>query len=166
MGGSEYYEYFHNITGGVVPNVNLASEKLNANAMLKLIRNNLVGCVHDCSKGGLGVALAEIAIKGEIGITIDLNHVPNSCSRLDNLIFSESHSRFIFSTSQPAEVIRMLSKFEGLGFAKIGNADKRNENVIFRNKGGASGAEVTVVVDTSLEKLRKSTNAIQEILNK
>jgi phosphoribosylformylglycinamidine synthase len=165
MGGSEYYEYFHNITGGVVPNVNLASERLNANAMLQLIRNNLVSCVHDCSKGGLGIALAEIAIKRQIGITIDLNRLPNSCSRLDNLIFSESHSRFIFGTSQPVEVIRMLSKFKGLRFAKIGNAGNQNENVIFRNKRGPSGTEV-IVVDTSVEKLTESANAIEEILNK
>jgi phosphoribosylformylglycinamidine synthase len=165
MGGSEYYEYFHNITGGVVPNVNLASEKLNANAMLQLIRNNLISCVHDCSKGGLGIALAEIAIKAQIGITIDLNRVPNSCSRLDNLIFSESHSRFIFGTSQPVEVIRMLSKFKGLHFAKIGKADKQNENVIFRNTRGDSGVAV-VVVDMPLRKLTKTIIAIEEIMNK
>ncbi|MFL6331166.1 MAG: phosphoribosylformylglycinamidine synthase subunit PurL [Nitrososphaeraceae archaeon] len=170
MGGSEYYEYFHNITGGVVPHVNLASDKINAKAMLQLIKNDLVGFVHDCSKGGLGIALAEMAIEGQIGITIDLNCVPNSCSRLDNLVFSESHSRFIFGTSQPVEVIGMLSKFKGLRFAKIGNADKHNENVIFRNTGRRSSAEAdavtVVVVDIPLKKLAKTINAIEEIMNK
>jgi hypothetical protein len=59
----------------------------------------------------------------------------------------------------------MLSKFKGLRFAKIGNAGNQNENVIFRNKRGPSGAEV-IVVDTSVEKLTESANAIEEILNK
>jgi phosphoribosylformylglycinamidine synthase II len=167
MGGSEYYEHFHNITGGVVPHVNLASDKLNAKAMLQLIKNNLVGCVHDCSKGGLGVALAEMAINGQIGTTIDLDCVPNSCSRLDNLMFSESHSRYIFGTSQPVEVIKMLSKFKGLRFAKIGNANKQNENVIFRNTRRTSSAEAAAaVVDIPLKELAKTTNAIEEIMNK
>jgi phosphoribosylformylglycinamidine synthase len=165
MGGSEYYEYCHTITGGVVPNVDLASEKLNSDAMLRLTKNNLVGCVHDCSKGGLGITLAEVALMAQIGATIELDRVPNSCTSLDNLVFSESHSRFIFSTAHPTEVVRMLSKFNGISFGKIGNAHKQDENLIFTYRRQASKVP-NIVAAIPLEKLRKTTNSIGEIMNK
>jgi phosphoribosylformylglycinamidine synthase subunit PurL len=173
MGGSEYYEYIHNVTGGLVPNVNLRSDKLNANAMLHLIRNNVAGSVHDCSKGGLGVTLAEMAIQGEIGIIIDLDYVPNSCSRVDNLLFSESHSRFVFGTNEPSRARRMLSKFKGLYFAEIGKANNKNKNVIFRNKrldpldftlALASDVKQNIV-EMPLQKLANANNVIENLMN-
>jgi phosphoribosylformylglycinamidine (FGAM) synthase-like enzyme len=175
MGGSEYYEYFHSIEQGTVPEVNLAHDKLNANAILHLIKNNVAGCVHDCSKGGLAIALAEMAIQGNIGITIELNRIPNSCSRLDNLLFSESHSRFIFGTNRPTEVTRILAKFNGLYVAEIGKAEKRRRNVIFKKVNtdqvtqtsdfrSVPAREVTVI-DIPLEKLTKTTNVIENIMS-
>ena len=176
MAGSEYYEYFHNIVEGTVPQVNLAHDKLNANAILHLIKNNVAGCVHDCSKGGLAIAITEMAIQGDIGVTIELNRIPNSCSRLDNLLFSESHSRFIFGTNRPSEVTEILAKFNGLHVAEIGKADKRRRNVIFRNVNTdhltqtphfcSVPAEEIIVADVPLEKLVKSTNIIENIMSR
>ena len=176
MAGSEYYEYFHNIVEGTVPQVNLAHDKLNANAILHLIKNNVAGCVHDCSKGGLAIAITEMAIQGDIGVTIELNRIPNSCSRLDNLLFSESHSRFIFGTNRPSEVTEILAKFNGLHVAEIGKADKRRRNVIFRNVNTdhltqtphfcSVPAEEIIVADIPLEKLVKSTNVIENAMSR
>jgi len=176
MGGSEYYEYLHNIAQGTVPEVDLAHDKLNANAILHLIKNNVAGCVHDCSKGGLAIALAEMAIQGDIGITIDLNRIPNSCSRIDNLLFSESHSRFIFGANRAAEVTKLLAKFKGLYFAEIGKADKKSEKMTFRNVNVQAGTQssnfssipaggVIVVVDVRLEKLAKTTTVVEDIMS-
>ena len=120
MGGSEYYEYYHNITGGNVPNLDLPTDKHNGQVVMKLIRKHLVDCVHDCSKGGLGVALCEMAIEGRTGITIDLSSIPSSHSRIDNLLFSESNSRYIIGTSKPEEVEDYLNKIRGIVFAQIG----------------------------------------------
>src|SRR5215210_6713496 len=102
MGASEYYEYYHNIIGGNVPRLDLSRDQLNGKAVLHLIRKHLVDCVHDCSKGGLAVALSEMAIQGRSGIIIDLDSIPNTCSRIDNLLFSESHSRYIIGSGKPA----------------------------------------------------------------
>jgi phosphoribosylformylglycinamidine synthase len=166
MGGSEYYEYCHNLTGGEVPNVDLSCDKLNAQVMLKLIKNNLVDCVHDCSKGGLAIALAELALAAQVGTTIELNCVPNSCGRIDNLLFSESHSRFIFTTAHPTAVIRTLSKFRGISFAKIGNANKQNQNLTFTYRPRRDSQVPHLVVDIAFEKLMKTKNTIAEIMNK
>ena len=121
MGGSEYYEYFHNLTGGLVPKVDLEIDNQNGNAVLKLIRSGLVSCAHDCSKGGLAVALAEMAIVGSTGLIVELGAMPNSCSRIDDLLFSESHSRYIVGTRDPDGVRKQLSS-ENIVFAEIGNA--------------------------------------------
>lgn len=97
MGGSEYYEYIHGIIGGNVPKVDPVYDSRTMQVVLNMIRNRLLSSVHDCSKGGLAVALAEMCILGNVGATIDLAKAPNECSRTDDLLFSESHSRFIVS---------------------------------------------------------------------
>src|SRR5918911_1712002 len=122
MGGSEYYEYFHNLTGGLVPKVDLEIDNQNGNAVLKLIRSGLVSCAHDCSKGGLAVALAEMAIVGSTGLMVELGAIPNACSGIDDLLFSESHSRYIVGTRDPDGVRKQLSS-ENIVFAEIGNAN-------------------------------------------
>lgn len=122
MGGSEYYEYLHGITGGAVPKVDLEQDRHNGDATLKVIRDRLARSVHDCSKGGLAVALAEMAIAGRTGLRIDLDAIPNSCKSPDDLLFSESHSRYIVATSKPEEVRSFLSS-EGVVFYQIGRAE-------------------------------------------
>ena len=121
MGGSEYYEYIHNITGGPVPNIDLQVDRKNGNAVQNLIKSGLVTCAHDCSKGGLAVALAEMSIAGSTGFEVDLDVVPNLCSRTDDLLFSESHSRYIVGTKQPEKVRKMLSSADVM-FEQIGSA--------------------------------------------
>ncbi|MCI0564418.1 MAG: phosphoribosylformylglycinamidine synthase subunit PurL, partial [Nitrososphaera sp.] len=51
----------------------------------------------------------------------DLGLVPNSCQRADDLLFSESHSRYLIGTRDPEKVIAILS-LEGVPFAHIGTA--------------------------------------------
>ncbi len=121
MGGSEYYEYVHGITGGTVPQVDFATDRANGAAVMKLIRNGLVRCAHDCSKGGLAVALAEMAVAGKTGFKVDMGKVPHSCKRPDEVLFSESHSRYVIGTDKPAEVEQLL-KSEGVKFARVGRS--------------------------------------------
>ena len=119
MGGSEYYEYFHKITGGAVPHVDLKVDRQNRTAVLNLIKKGLVSCSHDCSKGGIAIALAEMAIDGSIGFKVQLDSVPNSCKQIDELLFSETQSRYIIATKEPESVHKVLSA-KGLRYAEIG----------------------------------------------
>ena len=159
LGGSEYYEYYHGITGGNVPKVKFNVDKINSKAVLQLITTSLVDCVHDCSKGGLSIALCEMAIAGNIGLKVKLGLIPNSCSRLDNLVFSESQSRFIIGTRQPIKTRKLLSKFKGLKFAQIGSATKSDKNIKFINKKNRT------VVDIPVNKLRQRSNALERMMN-
>jgi phosphoribosylformylglycinamidine synthase len=122
LGGSEYFELIDRQTYGSVPKVDLKTDKKNKLAVLDLIEKGLVDFVHDCSKGGIGTALAELAISGDLGINVDLKKIPNNCSRHDYLLFSESHSRFIIGTSQPDKLKRILSKRKCV-FSEIGKID-------------------------------------------
>jgi phosphoribosylformylglycinamidine synthase len=99
LGGSEYYEYIHNIIGGKVPHPNPSLDKKLYNAIRSIISKGLINSIHDCSKGGLAIALAELCIINDIGASIDTKLILNECNRLDDLLFSESHSRFIMAIS-------------------------------------------------------------------
>jgi phosphoribosylformylglycinamidine synthase II len=125
MGGSEYYEYFHKITGGAVPQVDLKVDRQNRTAVLNLIKTGLVSCAHDCSKGGIAVALAEMAIAGSIGFKVQLDFIPNSCKQIDELLFSETQSRYIIATKDPENVYKVLSA-KGVRFAEIGKTIPTN----------------------------------------
>src|SRR5918992_721223 len=157
MGASEYYEYYHNIIGGNVPKLDLRRDKLNGHAILHLIRKHLVDCVHDCSKGGLAVALSEMAIQGRAGIIIDLDSIPNTCSRIDNLLFSESHSRYIIGSGKPAEVEKYLANINGIVFARIGYVTA-NDNFVMTKKDKE-------IVKLSIKKLTESYGELGRVMN-
>ena len=100
MGGSEYYEYVHKLTGGEAPKVDFAAEKRLWKTVLEGIRKGLIDAASDCSEGGLAVALAEMTIAGGRGVQIDIDAVPSTCKRLDDLLFSESHGRLVVSVAE------------------------------------------------------------------
>ncbi|MFQ5572645.1 MAG: phosphoribosylformylglycinamidine synthase subunit PurL, partial [Nitrosopumilaceae archaeon] len=95
LGGSEYFEYIHNFIGGSCPVVDFKTSKKHMDVVLELIKNNLVKVVHDCSKGGLGIAISELAMQNRIGCKISLEKVPGRKLSADRILFSESHSRYL-----------------------------------------------------------------------
>ncbi len=92
MGGSEYLNLL-GVPGGAAPQVNpLSARKLYERLHLAIMAGLVASC-HDCSDGGLGVALAETAFSGGLGMDLDLSHIG-----VDNgavALFSESQSRFV-----------------------------------------------------------------------
>ncbi len=100
MGGSEYYEYIHNITGGIAPKIDFYAESNVQKLVLESIKKGFVNAITDCSKGGLAIALLEMSILGELGFNVNLNNVISECNRIDDILFSESHSRLILSTGK------------------------------------------------------------------
>ena len=154
MGGSEYYEYVHGITGGQVPVVDMASDKANGSAMIKLIRQGYISCAHDCSKGGLAVALSEMAMAGKTGFKVDMNLIPNTCTRPDDLLFSESHSRYLVGTDRPEEVEKLLIS-ESVQFARIGKAS-RGSAAFMRGKKAA--------ISLSLAPMEKAFGSLEKTM--
>jgi len=124
LGGSEYYEHVLKHVGGPVPRVNLKTEARAQRTLLRILRLGQACSAHDCSKGGLGIALAEMAIQGERGFIVDCEKIPRTTKRLDHLLFSESKSRLILETT-PRNTPRVLSalKRSRIPAAKIGRVE-------------------------------------------
>ena len=122
LGGSEYFELINHAEYGRVPKVNLNTDKKNRSAVLEMIEKGLIEFVHDCSKGGIGTALSELAISGNTGINIDLKNIPNTCARDDFLLFSETHSRYIIGTNNP-DKLKKFMRNRKCNFSEIGRTD-------------------------------------------
>jgi phosphoribosylformylglycinamidine synthase len=95
LGGSEWFAA-HGAIGGSVPRVDAKKAMKLYRALNKAIRAGLVASCHDCSDGGLAVALAETAFAGGLGLNIDLKDVPYGGKKRDDyVLFSETASRFV-----------------------------------------------------------------------
>ena len=92
LAGSEYLEYIHGKVAGR-PSINLGLEKRVQQCLLEAIKRGLVKSAHDCSDGGLAVALAECCIAGGVGFKGDWEVK----GRLDAGLFGEEPSRIVIS---------------------------------------------------------------------
>lgn len=97
LGGSAYWEAVRECSGGEPPVVDLAAERRLIDLLVEGAREGLFRSAHDCSDGGLGVALAEMAMGGPyqqagFGVDVDLTGYASGLDAAD-LLFSESHGR-------------------------------------------------------------------------
>jgi phosphoribosylformylglycinamidine synthase len=124
VGGSEYLKVMHDKVAGDAPELDLEKEKAVQKVVYDAIQKGLVSSAHDCSEGGLAVALAECCMNGKIGadITDDVFRITNI--RNDALLFGESQSRIILSADKKsAGKIEQLAKKNHVRFAIIGQVD-------------------------------------------
>jgi phosphoribosylformylglycinamidine synthase II len=112
MGGSEYYEYIHHHIGGICPKVDFKSSKNNMNSVLEIISKKLIKNAHDCSKGGLAIAVSELCMTNNIGCSLKIDKISKNKLSDEKLLFSESHSRYLLTVpkSNLTKVIQILKK--------------------------------------------------------
>ena len=106
LGGSEYLHAIHGIVAGAPPTCDLNHERALIDALLDAIALGAVRSAHDCSDGGLAVALAECAIADRtkmLGADVDLSEW--SALPLRALLFGETQGRVIVSTGAAATVL-------------------------------------------------------------
>jgi phosphoribosylformylglycinamidine synthase len=95
LGGSEYLKVMHQIVAGRPPVLDMASEmRLNA-ALIDAIAKGLLSSAHDCSDGGLALAIAESCISGGFGAETS---VVADCGA-SVALFGESQCRAVVSLS-------------------------------------------------------------------
>ncbi len=132
MGGSIYYDTC-NALGNDVPKVNPKTNLRTFNALTKLTQKQLVKSLHDCSEGGLGIALAEMAFSSGLGVTVRLDKVSYQGEKQDDcILFSESNGRFI-AEIDPKNKIKFENflKKEKVDFSVIGKVEETPEFVIY-----------------------------------
>ena len=121
MGGSEYFEYIHKFIGGKCPSVNFTESKKNMKTVLEVIENQLLKSAHDCSKGGLAVAVSELCMTNQIGCNISLENVPGEKLDIDRTLFSESHSRYLLVLDKKnLKKLEIILKKNKVSFKLIG----------------------------------------------
>ena len=148
LGGSEYSEYIHKFIGGKCPAVDFVESKKNMNSVLEIIENELIKSAHDCSKGGLAVAVSELCMTNQIGCTVSLENISNQQLESDKILFSESHSRYLLTFDK-----KNLQRLEEL---------LKNNNVTFQVIGKFGGDSIqftdnsTSIIDLSVDKAHKT----------
>jgi len=103
---------------------------------MKAIRNGYITAAHDCSQGGISITLAEMAIKGNLGLKIDAKLIPHTPeARIDDLLFSESNARFIVTTPKNHAVkILRLARNQGAPAAIIGEVSSDDYEITWGKK--------------------------------
>jgi phosphoribosylformylglycinamidine (FGAM) synthase-like enzyme len=96
LGQSLYMQIMLNRTEGAAPPVDLDAEKRAGDCVRGLIRSGDVSAVHDASDGGLLVAIAEMALAGNLGVELDDLPAPLPAHAL---WFGEDQSRFVVAAS-------------------------------------------------------------------
>jgi phosphoribosylformylglycinamidine synthase len=119
LGGSEWFAE-HKAIGNKVPQVDVKKAIKKYRALHKAIQSGLIASCHDCSDGGLGIALIETAFAGGLGMNIDLKDVPyRGKKRNDYILFSETASRFVV-TIHPKDQGRFEKIMDGSVLNEIG----------------------------------------------
>ena len=132
MGGSQYWKS-KGFLGNSVPKVDAKKALATFNSLHNAMDAGFVAACHDCSEGGLAVALAEMAFAGGLGMKIDLKKVPASkdAGRNNAVLFSESNSRFVVEVKKGCDnKFEFLLARNGIVFGKIGQVSAGKEFVV------------------------------------
>ena len=122
LGGSEWAAGRHGLVGGMPPSADLDAGARLHGVVAGLVGERAVAGVHDCSDGGLAVALAEMAIAGGCGFSVAAE---GGLAALGPAVacFSESANRVVLSV-EPARLDGILARAAAAGVpaADIGSA--------------------------------------------
>lgn len=124
LAGSECLSLIHGQTAGQ-PRIDLKLEVAVQRACRDAIRAGLVASAHDCSEGGMAVAVAESAVMGATGAVVD----GDAPARWDAALFGESQSRVVLSAPAPNVArIQDIARRAGAPCAVIGHTGGQRLN--------------------------------------
>jgi phosphoribosylformylglycinamidine synthase len=169
LGGSAYLQVIHGKKTGSPPRCDLETAKTLHTTLLGLIQSGLVKSAHDCSEGGLAVALAESCISQLIardtpcliGATIGLSGVAASrqsaanqteeknaalsrdaaTTRLDALLFGETQSRIVI-TCKPLDATKAVERAKLMGVPAVRIGTVGGDKLTIKTTSGEVSAPV------------------------
>jgi phosphoribosylformylglycinamidine synthase len=148
LGGSEYLARIHGVTAGAPPRCDLQAERRLIDALLESIRSGVVSSAHDCSDGGLAVALAECAMANRdqrFSATIDLTAWGGIPRRA--LLFGEAQGRVVVSTDS-ADVVERIAASHGVPARRIGVVESADKPFRIAYRAGELIAPVEQLVES------------------
>ncbi|MEP7345329.1 MAG: AIR synthase-related protein, partial [Gemmatimonadaceae bacterium] len=147
LGGSEYLARVHGRVAGAPPACDLDAERRLIEALLEAIRAGDVASAHDCSEGGLAVALAESCMmlpNAATGADIDLSRWSAIPARA--LLFGEAQGRVVVSTASAERVIAAAER-HGVSATTIGNVRSVDAGFTIRLNSGVLNGSVASLAD-------------------
>jgi len=149
LGGSHYYAN-RGYIGNSAPKVYPEKARKLMNTLSAAMAKGMVKACHDCSEGGIGVAAAEMAFAGGLGMTVNLKNVPLAevIERDDFILFSESNTRFLaeIAPEHKDEFEKMMS---GVAFSEIGRVTDDNKFEVY-------GRDGKVVLNADIAELKEA----------
>jgi len=141
LGASEYFG-MHNAIGNAVPQVRPDTALPLYARVAAATQAELCRSLHTPALGGLGVALAKVAMGGNLGLDVDLLAVPHAGDLTpEEILFSESNSRFV-ATIAPERQTEFEALFSSLPCAQVGRVT--TAPVLNLTVGGADVTRVEV----------------------
>jgi phosphoribosylformylglycinamidine synthase len=174
LGGSAYLQVIHGQKNGSPPRCDLEVAKTLHTTLIGLIQSGLVKSAHDCSEGGLAVALAESCISQLIardtprliGAMVDLSAVAASRQsaadqtsdknaalsrdaatiRMDALLFGETQSRIVI-TCKPLDAVKVVERAKLMGVPAIQIGKVGGDKLTVKTANGEFSAPLTELHD-------------------
>jgi phosphoribosylformylglycinamidine synthase len=144
MGGSEYLALRGQV-GANVPKVDAQAARALYERLSTAIEAGQVASCHDCSDGGLAVALAESAFAGGLGMDLDIRALGLSSNVV--ALFSESQSRLVV-TVRPEDAAAFEAAMSGSACCRLGEVTTA-PNLVITGQGGAK-------IDVPLAELKEA----------
>ncbi|MFH2021908.1 MAG: phosphoribosylamine--glycine ligase [Patescibacteria group bacterium] len=134
VGGSEYLRLWGDrhqkeYVGNQVPQVDAGKNVKLYRALTRAIKQEIVASCMSLNQGGLGVALAKMALAGGLGIDVSLKDLPGKFSRSDYALFSESQGRVVV-TIDPQHKLAFEKIMAGQKIAGLGKVIPESKLVI------------------------------------
>lgn len=124
IGQSKWLDICHGRQDGSVPKVDLAAERKHGEFVRMLIEKGHVTAVHDVSDGGILIAIAEMALAGNVGARLEIsafeNHVDKERVRHAWSLFAENQSRYIVTERFDMDNVEKLASDAGVRCCFIG----------------------------------------------
>jgi phosphoribosylformylglycinamidine synthase II len=131
LGASEYLLRVHGLAIGAPPACDPAGERRLIDALLEAVADGHVRSAHDCSDGGLAVALAECAMmrrEDPFGFQVDLTDWAHLSLRA--LLFGEAQGRIVVSTPSPEALLDVAAR-HGVPARVIGRVLRAHDGIEF-----------------------------------
>lgn len=162
LGGTEYLKVVHAREQGSPPMLSLDREQALQRCVLALARGGLLQSAHDCSDGGLAVALAECCVSApetRLGAAVS---VPLARLRRDALLFGESPSRVVLSvTPDQRDAVLRIAQEHGVSAATIGRVGGERLTIDVQENGRSVcrvDATVAAVAESWTQALERELN--------
>ncbi len=147
LGGSQYAETVLGMVSGPPPALDLDAEGRLIDLLVRAAGADLLASAHDCSEGGLAIAVAEAAIAGDVGVRIGSGSTGNHVA-----LFSESASRALVTAWPGRErELQRVAEQMGVPFERVGITG--GPSIEFEGLFGVSVQDALVVYEGAIPSL-------------